>query len=228
MDITRLINDLEASGAPWLATGTGAWDLDRPDPALVNFRTVADALGQEPRWGGLTGAAPFSVAQHCLLVAERVSAHAKPYALLHDAHEAYIKDLPSPVAGALKRYARGYALDLGILPHVAGDLIRHVLDGMKGAHDAAIFTAAGLQRNIPHRYAAEIKQADLDVLMLEAGQLLPEPQASLVCEIFRQRGAKPITRRRRITPMPWMDAADAWLSEFRILCPDAQRLRRAS
>lgn len=48
------------------------------------------------------GERSFSVAQHSLLVAHLCPSHLKLQALLHDAHEAYVQDLPRPVKEAFR------------------------------------------------------------------------------------------------------------------------------
>ncbi len=76
-------------------------DVSNPDPSTIVIEDIAWALSRMPRFSGHTiPYVPYSVAQHCIRVAEEL----KPYGslmqmhgLLHDAAEAYINDLPSPV-----------------------------------------------------------------------------------------------------------------------------------
>src|SRR3990172_3018813 len=81
-------------------------DLLHPDPALVAMPDVAAALGRIYRFAGR---APWSVAQHSLLVARMVSRERRACALVHDAHEAYTGDLTRQALDALAALAGGSA-----------------------------------------------------------------------------------------------------------------------
>jgi hypothetical protein len=48
------------------------------------------------RWNGHCHR-PYSVAEHCVLLASRAPDHLKLTALMHDASEAYLGDVPSPL-----------------------------------------------------------------------------------------------------------------------------------
>jgi len=72
-----------------------------PDPAQIDIRDIAHALSQQCRFSGHTRA-PYSVAQHSVLVAHEVerqggSREEQLWGLLHDASEAYLVDIPSPL-----------------------------------------------------------------------------------------------------------------------------------
>lgn len=73
------------------------FDLLNPDPADVKAIDIAHALSHVNRFGGHTPQ-PYSVAEHCMLVADRVKIvggdrHQQLAALIHDAAEAYIQDV---------------------------------------------------------------------------------------------------------------------------------------
>ncbi len=73
----------------------------RLDPSQVRIEDIAHALSLLCRFGGHTDV-HYSVAQHSLLVVrilERIGAPAGAQlaGLLHDAHEAYIGDVPTPL-----------------------------------------------------------------------------------------------------------------------------------
>jgi 5'-nucleotidase len=72
-----------------------------PDPAEVEIGDIARALSNQCRFGGNCHTY-FSVAQHSCLVADLVAERggdtdAVLWALLHDASEAYLVDLPHPL-----------------------------------------------------------------------------------------------------------------------------------
>lgn len=76
-------------------------DINNPDPSTIEITDIAWALSRMPRFSGHSiPYIPYSVAQHCMQVAKELSPHGAEiqlYGLLHDAAEAYINDLPSPV-----------------------------------------------------------------------------------------------------------------------------------
>lgn len=84
-----------------MISGGKFWPLD-PRPEDVHLEDIAHALGMQCRWGGHVYHF-FSVAQHCVLV----SKHCRQWplkGLLHDAAEAYLVDVPTPI----KKHLFGY------------------------------------------------------------------------------------------------------------------------
>ena len=84
-------------------------DVSNPDPATIDIEDIAWALSRMPRFSGHSiPYVPYSVAQHCIQVARDLAPHGpriQIYGLLHDAAEAYINDLPSPVKHIPEIYA---------------------------------------------------------------------------------------------------------------------------
>lgn len=76
-------------------------DVTDPDPNTIEITDIAWALSRMPRFSGHSiPYIPYSVAQHCMQVMKDLAPHGERlqlYGLLHDAAEAYINDLPSPV-----------------------------------------------------------------------------------------------------------------------------------
>lgn len=76
-------------------------DVVNPNPATIDITDIAWALSRMPRFSGHSiPYIPYSVAQHSIQVAKDLSSLGplvQLYGLLHDAAEAYINDLPSPV-----------------------------------------------------------------------------------------------------------------------------------
>jgi hypothetical protein len=70
-----------------------------PDPALIDIRDIAHALSMEARWNGHTREF-MSVAEHSVRVSLICAAKDALWGLLHDASEAYIRDIPSPIKNA--------------------------------------------------------------------------------------------------------------------------------
>lgn len=88
----------------WIQTYSGVqfWPLDAR-PEEVRIEDIAHALSNLCRFGGHTNTF-YSVAQHCCLVAQHCPPEHRFAGLLHDATEAYLVDVPSPI----KQFLVGY------------------------------------------------------------------------------------------------------------------------
>lgn len=88
-----------------LRTGNGnkinVWD---PDPDMIHLEDIAGPLARVCRYAGHTNGCHYSVAQHSVLVSQMVPDEDALWGLLHDAPEAYIQDIPSPIKSVLPRY----------------------------------------------------------------------------------------------------------------------------
>jgi hypothetical protein len=120
-----------------------------PDPADIRLVDIAHALSNLCRYTGHSQQF-YSVAQHSVHVSEIVPWDCRLLGLLHDAPEAFLQDIPSP----LKRS-----------PEFA--FYREAEARM----ERAIWEAFGLTPPTDEQ-AAAIKQADLELLATEATQLL--------------------------------------------------------
>ena len=87
---------------PYLQTVSGRWvNPFDPDPDQIELPDIARALANQCRFGGHCRTF-YSVAQHCVLVSELIeeeggSSEDALAALMHDAAEAYLGDLPHPI-----------------------------------------------------------------------------------------------------------------------------------
>jgi hypothetical protein len=88
----------------WLQTYTGVefHPLD-PRPEDIRIEDISHALSKLCRYGGHC-IRFYSVAEHCVHVASKAPDSLKLVALMHDAAEAYIVDVPRPVKHLLPQY----------------------------------------------------------------------------------------------------------------------------
>ena len=80
-------------------------DLTNPRPDDICIYDIAWALSHICRWTGHV-ASFYSVAEHSVLVSERVPVAYARAALMHDAAEAYIGDVSAPLKSVLPEYRR--------------------------------------------------------------------------------------------------------------------------
>lgn len=95
-----------------ILTHTGKWfDVLNPDPDLIDLRDIAAALSKLCRFGGHCKQF-YSVAEHSLIASHWMHKRMNgdrtltAWALLHDASEAYMVDIPRPVKRQLQEYVR--------------------------------------------------------------------------------------------------------------------------
>jgi hypothetical protein len=89
------------------ASGRIIYPLD-PEPRMICIEDVAHHLAIIPRYNGAT-CRPYSVAEHCVILAdhgmlEGLSPLECLNLLLHDAAEAYLQDVISPIKDSFKAF----------------------------------------------------------------------------------------------------------------------------
>ncbi|MCV6583988.1 MAG: hypothetical protein OIF47_00490 [Marinibacterium sp.] len=115
-----------------LQTSNGVIDLTRIPPEALCLDTLGHTLSQINRFAGRTPQ-PWSVAAHSVLVSRLCqSPHDKLWALLHDAHEAFIGDIITPAIEWISTNAPQPG---------CYDLIRDAVDNAKARIDTQIRTA---------------------------------------------------------------------------------------
>ncbi len=131
----------------WILTHSGKhFDFLDPQPDQVCIGDIAHALSRICRFTGHTSRF-YSVAEHSFYCSKLVDdVELKLEALLHDAHEAYINDISSP----LKKLLPDYQL-------------------IEKRVDAVIRDKFGL----PARMSIEVQQVDLLMLGNEMAELMP-------------------------------------------------------
>jgi 5'-nucleotidase len=108
---------IETDRGPCIQTYSGKdFYLLDPKPLDVDLETIAHALSLLCRYGGHVRHF-YSVAEHCVLMSHVVPEEHALAALLHDAAEAYVVDVPTP----LKRLLIGYAsIEANVLRAIGG------------------------------------------------------------------------------------------------------------
>jgi len=138
----------------WIQTATGnKFYVDDPKVEDVDARDIVHALPKICRYAGHCKGF-YSVAEHSVIVADEVMVRFKNFelaraALLHDAPEAYLTDLPSPI----KRLCPDY----------------QALEGKVGTI---------LEKKFDLKYPLDddrIRQVDFEVFLAEKDQIMPEP-----------------------------------------------------
>lgn len=111
-------------------------DLLDVKPEDIHFDDIAHSLAQTCRFVGHTKR-HYSVAEHSINVARLLPEPIKIYGLLHDAHEAYIGDISTPLKRTLGNITTYESLGLDDqFDNILGRLIRPI--------DAAIYRAIGV------------------------------------------------------------------------------------
>lgn len=115
-----------------------------PDPRVVNIEVIAASLSKQCRFSGHTRRF-YSVAEHCYWASRVVARGHELAALLHDAAEAFVVDVPTPLKMLLPDYR--------VIEDRAHDVV------------AKVFGVT---------WTPEVKQADLVMLATEKRDLMPE------------------------------------------------------
>ena len=171
---------------PYMQTHSGVhFHLLRPVADEVRLMDIAHALSRIPRFTGHThGPHAYSVAQHSVWVAEEVAPEMALVGLLHDAHEAYIGDISTPVAHALNKigWEVGFQSPIAIL---------------KVAIQTAIHEKFHLPWPPPLSVSLAVHEADVRALEFERALVMdgtsqvalpPEEAKRLFLDVFRWSG----------------------------------------
>ena len=157
-------------------------------PDQIKIEDIAHAQARICRFTGHT-AEHYSIAQHSVLVARAVSYEAKPHALLHDAHEAYLGDPSLPLKAASEDIEQGQRILRAIFDKVIYDKYKVTL------------------------FRDEVKLADYQILATEARDLFG------VEDPIEEWGLPAGPVRMRIKPWNFRRSKAEFLSLFHELFP---------
>lgn len=179
---------------PYIATYTGRkfkYDSDTPDVSIID---IAHHLALVNRFSGASRF-PYSVAQHSCLVTRLVAraggdVTTQLQALVHDAHEAYMSDIPTPYQ----------AWVASMQPEDWVEVIEH----SKYLLDERIYAAL----NIPppnHEQRKMIKEADQTAFVIEASQVFVT-KPDWISDWAKMRGVNMQTIGEIVSELHWRDA----------------------
>ncbi len=183
----------------WMITYTGRRvEIPKPLPGQVCIEDVAVHLARLPRFAGATQQ-PWCVAAHSLHCASLAEAEGFPpgaqlAALMHDAHEAYCADIPSPFKEAVRAGHPSSFCSLDIAEERLEVAVLHQLGALEYVE----------------QYRAQVKRWDLISLATERRDLM-HPHASAEPWPWLQgieADGRPIPSLRG---MGWID----WAEEFK-------------
>lgn len=191
--------DKQIRNGDWILTFMGVefWPID-PRPEEILIQDIAHALSMQCRYSGHVSQF-YSVAEHSVRVAEAVPDKDRLWALLHDASEAYLVDLPRPI----KRYT-----DIGRHYRIAEDRLMRVICRRFG---------------LPEEQPESVTRADEAMLCVEAKELLPVNSWWMKWESCLLGTERPIGK-----TMSPAEAEDAFLALFFREAQIAQKAMRNS
>lgn len=132
----------------WIETRTGKRvSVENPQPEQFDIKDIAYALSNTCRFNGHCSGF-YSVAEHSVAVALRLPIELRLAGLLHDATEAYLGDIPSPIKQFLPDYR-----------------------AIEKRFEEAVIRTFDLELTANDWHA--VKTADLDALFTEAHFLIP-------------------------------------------------------
>ncbi|GLS29926.1 hypothetical protein SAMN04488498_110194 [Mesorhizobium albiziae] len=198
----------------WLQTLSGrAVTMAKPDPRDIDpLLDLPEMLARIPRFNGAVPGGHYSVAQHCVLIADAIlddggDVDTAAIGLLHDAHEYIWGDMTTPARDGL----------VEVEAEMFGDSrIAAVVSEVRRRADQAIFRACGVPWPPTPQQGRTVKSYDIRMLATERRQMLA-PSGRRWAAVFEQ--AVPLKMRGGITIWSIAKAADEYRERLIQLCP---------
>lgn len=175
-------------------------DLTALEPGDMTPGIIGGTLAKLNRFGGRTPE-PFSVAAHSVLVEHLCPPALRPWALLHDAHEAFLGDWIVPAVWMIARH------------DASQGGISAAITGAKTVIDRSIAAAWGV---LPDRSAPALVLADRVALEAEAFLFLGKQPPS---DLEPEQGTLFDSALSVLADLPrdgdWRGARDLWISRVR-------------
>ena len=186
----------EGRRGDWIQTYRGRfWVLD-PRPEDVNIEDLAHHLANICRFSGACNVF-YSVAQHSVLVSNLVRTSQELAGLFHDAAEAYIGDINTPLKRSLS--------EGGYIPGDLGRLVLGYLESIEHNISSAIFE----HFQITKYNRQEVKKADMIALYMEKRDLMA------VSEVWGEEAIyNPLLSREKIIPLSYKDSERLFLQRY--------------
>jgi 5'-deoxynucleotidase YfbR-like HD superfamily hydrolase len=190
-------------------------DLLAPKIEDIRFCDVAENLAKVARFLGATRDVVYSVAEHSVrgadaLLAETDEPRFAAYFLLHDVHEAYLGDDPTPKKEALVHLAEQ---QFGVL----ATSINAAFAALTERFDIVIHEAAGLEWPRPPEIERAVHRMDRTMLMTEWRDLKKGPMPFPTWDLTPLYG--------RIEPWWWDRARDQFYERCRRWLPAMQEVK---
>lgn len=212
------------TGKAWMQSITGrAVELARPDATQFDILTdLPEDLAQVLRFNGATWSGAYSVAQHCVIIADAIldetgDAEAAALGLLHDAPEFVIGDKTTPVQMAEVEVERELFGD-------RQDRAAAVRAALHDRWDAVIHRACGVVWPPSDHHRRIVKLYDARALITERNQLMAPPVKSWGKAV---ESVEPLRIRGRLQPWPPFKAAAEFKKRMIHLCPAVAEMATA-
>lgn len=173
----------------YIATWKGRrLDLLNPDPQIVTIEEIAESLSREGRFHNKTSV-PYTVAQHCIEVSALCKTwNGKVWGLLHDASDAYHRDLATNL--------KNHPIIQGFWRHMENQWLKMFADKFS------------LSLPMP----PEVKQADRMMLVTERRMLMPNTPEVAEQFAFNEVGLEVPERTMKI--LTRLEAKQLYLESF--------------
>lgn len=152
--------DTREPAGPWVGTNSGKYiSLTDPNPDEITIEDIATGLSNVCRFNGQLNTW-YSVAEHSIHVAELVPKEYKLQALLHDATEAYICDVPTPLKDMLgEAYRNVEAVLAGVIGRKFGVNLTELSDPVRQADRIMVVSERDAFQAVPRTWGPEYENS---------------------------------------------------------------------